>query len=242
VEHVKEFYCHAGSNETLVKETFNITSDHSYITQENSFGVRLNTKAKIATIYANKAKTGTAPDPSAASKADSKLYYCHPNFTFVKSSTNEKNGIYYYYFNDLYNYDRGKTTYSIEVTYASSQTDSKASIQLFLCRNEGSSYREIHVPFEAPGPKVITKYFGTEDDCSDHANKKNYYTSDGKYPFGFYLAGVRLDEFRTTLLDPAKESIRIDEQFPTFLSWVNSNGQTNDDWYLHPNPDAKKPE
>jgi LruC domain-containing protein len=89
---------------------------------------------------------------------------------------------------------------------------------------------------------VITKYFGTEDDCSDHANKKNYYTSDGKYPFGFYLAGVRLDEFRTTLLDPAKESIRIDEQFPTFLSWVNSNGQTNDDWYLHPNPDAKKPE
>lgn len=248
VEHVKEFYCHAGSNETLVKETFNITSDHSYITQENSFGVRLNTKAQIATIYANKAQTGTAPDPSAAttkSTINSSLKsacYSHPNFTTVLSDKSDKNGVYYFYFNDAYNYNKGKTTYSIEVTYASSQAESKASVQLFLCRKEGSSYREIHVPFEAPGPKVITKYFGTEDDCSDHANKKNYYTCAGNYPFGFFFAGVRLDEFRTTLLDPAKESIRIDEQFPTFLSWVNSNGKTNADWYLNPNPNAKKPE
>ena len=243
VEHVKEFYAHNGKSQTLVKETFNIRSNHNYITQENSFGVRLNTKAAIATIYANKAKTGTAPDPSTASKMDNKVYYWHPNFTFVKSSTSNSNGIYYYYFNDLYNNDREKTTYSIEVTYASEQSDSKASVQVFLCRKEGSSsYWEVHVPFEAPGPNVITKYFGTEDDCSNHANKNNYYTCNTDFPFAFYLADVKLDDFRTSLLDPAKESIRIDEQFPTFLSWARSNGKSNDDWYKHPDPNAKKPE
>ena len=242
VEHVKEFYAHNGKSETLVKETFNIRSDHNYITQENSFGVRLNTKAPIATIYANKAPTGTAPDPSTASKADSKMYYWHPNFTFVKSSTSSSDGIYYYYFNDIYNNDRGKTTYSIEVTYTSEQTDSKASVQVFLCRKEGSGYREVHVPYEAPGPKVIDKYFGTEDDLSDHAKKKNYYTTTGKYPFGFYLADAKLDDFRTTLLDPAKESIPVDLQFEEFGGWSLSSGKSYKDWYKHPNPNAKKPE
>jgi LruC domain-containing protein len=242
VEHVKEFYCHAGSNETLVKETFNIRSDHNYITQQNSFGVRLNTKAPIATIYANKAKTGTAPDPSTASKMDNKVYYWHPNFTFVKSSTSSSDGIYYYYFNDIYNNDKGKTTYSIEVTYASAQPDSKASVQVFLCRKEGSKYREVHVPFEAPGPNVIDKYFGTEDDLSDHAKKKNYYTTNGEYPFGFYLAEAKLDDFRTTLLDPAKESIPVDLQFEEFGGWSLSSGVNYKDWYKHPNPNAKKPE
>ena len=250
VEHVKEFYIHAGSSsgQTLVKETFNFKTDHNYITQKNSFGVRLNTKAQIATIYANKAPTGTAPDPSAATTKNTinsglkSACYSHPNFTTVLSDKSDGNGVYYYYFNDIYNNDKGKTTYSIEVTYASSQTDSKASVQVFLCRKEGSSYREVHVPFEAPGPKVIDKYFGTEDDCSDHANKKNYYTCNTDFPFAFYLAGVQLDAFSTTLLDPAKESIRIDEQFPTFLSWVRSNGKENTDWYLHPNENATKPE
>jgi LruC domain-containing protein len=242
VEHVKEFYAHNGKSETLVKETFNIRSDHNYITQQNSFGVRLNTKAPIATIYANKAPTGTAPDPSTASKADSKMYYWHPNFTFVKSSTSSSDGIYYYYFNDIYNNDRGKTTYSIEVTYTSEQTDSKASVQVFLCRKEGSGYREVHVPYEAPGPKVIDKYFGTEDDLSDHAKKKNYYTTTGEYPFGFYLADAKLDDFRTTLLDPAKESIPVDLQFEEFGGWSLSSGKSYTDWYKHPNPNAKKPE
>ena len=248
VEHVKEFYVHAGKSQTLVKETFNITSDHNYITLENSFGVRLNTKDTIATIYANKAPTGTAPDPSAATVKNTinsglkTACYSHPNFTTHVSSTSHQNGIYYFYFNDAYNYDKGKTTYSIEVSYLSAQSDSKASVQLFLCRKEGSKYWEVHVPYEAPGPKVQTNYFGTEDDLTDYNNKKNYYTTTGKYPFGFYLAGVRLEDFRTTLLDPAKESIPVDLQFEEFAGWSLSQGKTNVDWYLHPNPNAKKPE
>ena len=232
VEHVKEFYVHAGSkDETLVKETFNFMTDHNYITQQNSFGVKLNTKAAIATIYANKAKTGTAPDPNDASQKDGKVYYWHPNFTFVKSSSSASNGIYYYYFNDVINNDKGKTTYTIEVTYADAQTDSKASVSVFLCRKEGNGYREVHVPFEAPGPKVITKYFGTQDDCSDHANKKKYYTSHSEFPFAFYLANVRFSDFSSTLLDPTKESVRIDQLFPTFISWSKSKGVDNKDWY-----------
>ena len=242
VEHVEEFYCHAGSAQTLVKETFNIKTNHNFITEDNSFGVMLNTKAKIATIYANKAATGTAPDPSSATQKDGKVYYWHPNFTFVKSSTSDANGIYYYYFNDVYKGDKEKTTYTIEVTYDKAQTTSKASVRAFLCRKEGSLYREVHTPFEAPGPKVKTSYFGKGNDCSDHANKKNYYTCDGDFPFAFFLNGITLDSLRTTLLDPAKESIRIDDQFPLFLSWARSDGNVNKDWYLHPDPNAKKPE
>jgi LruC domain-containing protein len=248
VEHVKEFYCHAGSDQTLVKETFNFKTDHNYITQQNSFGVMLNTKDTIATIYANKAATGTAPDPSAATVKNTinsglkSACYSHPNFTTVVSSTSHKNGVYYFYFNDIYNGDKGKTTYSIEVSYLTAQSESKASVQVFLCRKEGSSYREVHVPYEAPGPKVNTKYFGTEDDKSDHANKKDYYTSTGEYPFAFYLDGIKLEALNSTLLDPAKESIPIDLQFPTFISWSISKGATNQDWYLNPDPNATKPE
>lgn len=233
VEHVKEFYAHAGANETLVKETFNFITDHNYVTMANSFGVKLNTKAKIATIYVNKAATGTAPDPSTATKSESKLYYWHPNFTFHKQNTSDSNGEYYVFFNDAINNDRGKTTYSIEVTYSAAQSDSKASVKAFLCRKEGNEYWEVHPPYEAPSPKVKQSYFGTYDDCSDYAKKKNFYTSKEAYPFGFYLDGVKLEQFRSTLLDASKESVRIDEFFPTFVEWSKSNGLKNPDWYLN---------
>lgn len=245
VEHVKEFYCHAGTNDsTLVKETFNIRTDHNRIDLSNSFGIMLNTKAQIATIYANKAPSGTAPDPSVATTKNTinsslkSAVYSHPNFTTVLQSKSDNNGVYYFYMNDIYNGDKRKTTYSIEVTYQTAQTDSKASVRAFLCRKTGSTYLEVHTPFEAPGPKVNTSYFGKDNDCSDHANKKNYYTCNTDYPFAFYLAGVTLDDFNTTLLDPAKESIPIDEQFLQFLGWARSDGKTNTDWYLHPNPNA----
>ena len=177
---------------------------------------------------------GTAPDPSAATKSESKMYYWHPNFTFHKQSTSSTNGEYYVYFNDAINKDHGKTTYSIEVTYNAAQSDSKASVKAFLCRKEGNEYWEVHPPYEAPSPKVKTSYFGTYDDCSDYAKKKNFYTSKGEYPFGFYLDGVKLEKFRSTLLDASKESVRIDEFFPTFVEWSKSNGLKNPDWYLNP--------
>ena len=241
VEHVKEFYAHAGADSTLVKETFNFTTDHNYVTEENSFGVKLNTKAQIATIYVNKAATGTAPDPSAATSKTTinsglkSAVYSHPNFTTVMSSSSDANGIYYFYFNDLINNDRGKTTYSIEVTYNVAQSDSKASVKAFLCRKEGSSYWEVHPPFDAPGPKVKTSYFGTKDDRSDYANKKNLYTSENEYPFGFYLDGVKMDDLRSTLLNPANESVPIDQLFPLFIDWSKSNGIRNQNWYKQSN-------
>ena len=243
VEHVKEFYVHAGTgSETLVKETFKITTDHNYITQTNSFGLMLSTKAAIATIYANKAPSGTAPDPSTASKMDNKLYYWHPNFTFVKSNTSAKNGVYYYYFNDAYNGDHQKTTYWIEVTYASAQIESMADVKPFLAVKTGSTYREVHIPYQAPGPNVNASFFGTGDDCSNHAQKKDYYTCTGLYPFGFRLAGAKLSDFKSTLLNREKESIPIDQLFPTFITWARSNGAVDQDWYQHPDPTATKPE
>jgi len=247
VEHKKEFYVHAGTNsQTLVKETFNFKTNHNYITQSNSFGVKLNTKAQLASIYVNKAATGTAPDPSVATTKNTinsglkSAVYSHPNFTVVLSNKSDNNGEYYFYFNDIYNGDQEKTTYSIEVSYQEAQPDSKASVRAFLCRKEGSNYLEVHTPFEAPGPKVKTSYFGTKDDCSDHTNKKNYYTCKGDFPFAFYLDGVKLDDFRSTLLNREKESVPIDQLFPKFMTWSRSNGKEATDWYVNPNPNAVK--
>lgn len=237
VEHVKEFYAHAGADSTLVKETFNFITDHNYVTLTNSFGVRLNTKAQIATIYVNKAATGTAPDPSAATTKNTinsgvkSAVYSHPDFTPVLQSKSDANGEYYFYFNDAINSDHGKTTYSIEVTYNEAQSDSKASVKAFLCRKEGSYYWEVHPPFDAPSPKVKTSYFGKDDDCSDYANKKNYYTSKEQYPFAFYLAGVQMKDFRKTLLDASNEGVPIDQLFPLFIDWSKSNGIRNENWY-----------
>ena len=178
VEHVKEFYSHAGANQTLVKETFKIKSDYNYIDNTNSFGVMLNTKAQLASIYVNKAPTGTAPDPSVATEKKQieggsikSAYYWHPNFTATHTSLSTSNGVYYFYMNDYINNDRGKTTYWIEVSYFTAQDDSKANLTVFLCNKIGSTYSEVHIPFQAPGPKVNASYFGTYDDCSNHANK-----------------------------------------------------------------------
>jgi LruC domain-containing protein len=32
---------------------------------------------------------------------------------------------------------------------------------------------------------------------------------------------------------PAKETVRIDLEYPDFAKWVESNGATNNDWYLY---------
>jgi LruC domain-containing protein len=186
--------------------------------------VKLNTQAQLASIYANKAATGTAPDPSAATQKSTinsglkSAVYSHPNFTVVLQDKSDNKGEYYFYFNDAINNDRGKTTYTIEVTYNVAQSDSKASVKVFLCRKEGSNYWEVHPPYDAPSPKVKTSYFGTEDDCSNHANKKNYYIIDTNVFVNCPDAITKIDKKYPIILSAKvtdeldKMKIKLDEQ------------------------------
>jgi len=49
------------------------------------------------------------------------------------------------------------------------------------------------------------------------------------------LDGVKMDDLRSTLLNPANESVPIDQLFPLFIEWSKSNGIRNQNWYKQSN-------
>ena len=73
--------------------------------------------------------------------------------------------------------------------------------------------------------KANAEQIGAEDDAY-------YINKDGKYPFAIMLPATTGTEgpIRFT---PAKETVRIDLEYPDFAKWVESNGATNNDWYLY---------
>ena len=73
--------------------------------------------------------------------------------------------------------------------------------------------------------KLSAYTIGAEDDAY-------YINKDGKYPFAIMLPATTGTEgpIRFT---PAKETVRIDLEYPDFAKWVESNGATNNDWYLY---------
>ena len=128
------------------------------------------------------------------------------------------------------------TTYILELNYelpGLKKISNVAEIKPFIYRTEGTGRWEVHIPFEAPTSKMITKYFGTLDDKSVPSEGK-YFVRSGNYPFAFYLEGATLDSFKETLLLRSNESVKIDELYPSFMPWVLSNGTEHADWYLHP--------
>ena len=127
-------------------------------------------------------------------------------------------------------------TYILELNYKKpglKQIGNTAEAKVFIYRTEGNGRWEVHIPYEAPTSKMITGYFGTQDDKSV-PSKGEYFVRSGNYPFAFYLEGVALKNFENTLLLRKNESVKIDELFPDFMPWVNSNGTEYVDWYLRP--------
>ena len=84
---------------------------------------------------------------------------------------------------------------------------------------------EVHLPKKKATGKANAEQIGAEDDAY-------YINKDGKYPFAIMLPATTGTEgpIRFT---PAKETVRIDLEYPDFAKWVESNGATNNDWYLY---------
>ena len=84
---------------------------------------------------------------------------------------------------------------------------------------------EVHLPKKKATGKANAEQIGAEDDAY-------YINKDGKYPFAIMLPATTGTEgpIRFT---PAKETVRIDLVYPDFAKWVESNGATNNDWYLY---------
>lgn len=81
-----------------------------------------------------------------------------------------------------------------------------------------SNNREVHLPDYAPSAGAnlegLTEW------------QKAYKLEDGKHPFA---ANVPTLDYQIVT-----EQMKIDDFYPQYIDWVNSDGTTNTDWYLHP--------
>lgn len=123
-------------------------------------------------------------------------------------------------------------TFRVELKYSGNLSTESPYCKVFVSRKNGQL--ETHIPMEAPTSNADWTYFGQGKDRSDVATGV-FYVSDGNYPFGIFLSEAYLDtEGYEPLLDPDTESVRIDVLFPLYSSWVESDGEENQDWYLYP--------
>ena len=176
----------------------------------SGLALTLNTKTSPKSIAMKKMAKGSTVAEEASFTTDGNVYYLTSDF-------------------------KGElgTTYILELTYQNPLGSSAdmAAVKPFIYRSEGDKNWEVHIPMEAPTAKMNTSYFGTEDDCSDPSNGL-YFVREGNYPFAFYMHGVNISVFESTILKRENESKRIDELFPGFLEWSTSGGTTNRDWYI----------
>ena len=93
----------------------------------------------------------------------------------------------------------------------------------------GENRWEVHIAREVPTSKVDESYFGTGDDSSNLAEGL-YYVNNTQYPFAFFLAGATEGNL-SKLLIRENESVPINDLYPEYIGWSESNGTQNADWY-----------
>lgn len=92
-----------------------------------------------------------------------------------------------------------------------------------IYKSTGYNRAEVHLVNYKPTEKAKMDLFNTAMDKSDVA-KGIYYVSDSKYPFAIHLSDV--DDYSTI------ETKSVDKTYPRFVSWVESNGTKDKDWYM----------
>ena len=195
-----------------VRQTFYLTTYQNYVTLTSGLALKLNTKKKPTSIVMKKIASGSDDDVEVTFENDGSIYYLTND---VKAELG--------------------TTYILELAYKDGATNKElASVEPFIFRKETNDQEwEVHIPYEAPSPKMDFSYFGTGDDASK-VNDDIYFVRSGNYPFAFYLSGVSIDAFKSTILLRANESKKIDNLYPDFLDWSTSKGVEKKQWYLSP--------
>lgn len=191
------------------KQIFYLTTYQNYVDLISGLALKLVTKTAPSKIITKKMVPGKAATTV--------------NYTV--------DGNYYYLTEDI-TAELG-TTYIFELQYSTSiGMENLAAVQPFIYRPEADGKQwELHIPYEAPSPKMNTSYFGTEADCS---SGNRYFVRKGNYPFAFYLENGKAEYFKDNILKRENENVHIDNFFPEFMQWSVSKGKINADWYLHP--------
>ena len=190
----------------IYKEAVKLTTYQNYVTLKSGLAVTIDNKETPTSV---KMKTIKGAD--------------------IKEASFEKDGNTYLLTNDI----TGTlgTQFVIEFEYSGGITNNQRStVKPFIYRNEDGGRWEVHIPFEAPTIKMITSYFGTEDDKSVPSENK-FYVREGNYPFAFFLSGTTIEPFKNTILLRDNEKKPIDELYPKFREWSTSKGSNNSDWY-----------
>ncbi len=109
-----------------------------------------------------------------------------------------------------------------------------------------SKDREVHLTNYSPTLAAKPSYFGTEDDRSVYGQGTYYITFDPngiQMPYAIHIPSDPDPEKDIPFVIP-RESKRIDQFYPRFLSWITSGGEKDGDWYLYPidRPEDPTPE
>ena len=202
------------SNGKVQKEIFSLTTYMNTVTLKDGLAFKLKPKVssdKYKITLQKLAPGETEPKTTSVLKQEGDVYY-------IWDDVKQQLGY----------------TYIFTITYTTPQTMSNlADYEPFIWREqENGKQWEMHLPFCKPTNKVDDSLFGTEDDKSVPSQGK-YYVRDSVYPFAFYLANARAENFTETILKEG-ENKPISTFYPEFLQWSTSNGAEFPDWYLHP--------
>lgn len=91
-----------------------------------------------------------------------------------------------------------------------------------------NSRTEVHLPKFQATSKANKEQIGAKDDAY-------YIDKSGKYPFAMELP-LRVATETIKGFIPATEKKSIDNNYPDFTKWAESDGKTNTDWYLNYKP------
>jgi len=202
------------SNGKVQKEIFSLTTYMNTVTLKDGLAFKLKPKVssdKYKITLQKLAPGETEPKTTSVLKQEGDVYY-------IWDDVKQQLGY----------------TYIFTITYTTPQTMSNlADYEPFIWREqENGKQWEMHLPFCKPTNKVDDSLFGTEDDKSVPSQGK-YYVRDSVYPFAFYLANAKAENFTETILKEG-ENKPISTFYPEFLQWSTSNGAEFPDWYLHP--------
>ena len=221
-------------------EAFEFEFHENYAANQNGFGFKIES-ATIADINGNNVQTIAPKKPIPGSV---KLYALYEGETEYK----EVEGLVYDPNEQVYivtdNVKLPVESYRVTVgrygdkNYKGTKpsgddmkyTNYRSKINPFIWRTSTGGKRwEVHCTNCAPTNEADMSYFGTADDASIPGLKK-YYVRDSNYPFALYLSGATSQDV-TKLLDRSNEGKAIDALYPSYSTWVESNGLRATDWY-----------
>lgn len=98
-----------------------------------------------------------------------------------------------------------------------------------------SRAKEVHLTNRVPTRLAEQKWFGSSDDLSVYGQGIYYITFVGtqQMPFAINIPSNPDPEKDIPFVIP-REGKRIDNYYPRFINWINTKGEQDSDWYLHP--------